>query len=70
MTVALATIMFAFGIKISQLYHKPLINQVLATHLGGLILGFVWCDLLCYTIGVAIGLLMNQWLIRSSHENG
>jgi CDP-diglyceride synthetase len=66
--VTLATIIFAFGIEISQLYHEPFIDQLRATRLGGLILGFgfVWSDLLCYTVGVAIGFLIDQWLNRAS----
>ncbi len=65
-TVALATLLFSFGIEISQLYHAPWIDRLRATRLGGLVLGysFVWTDLLCYSIGVLIGVLINQWLSR------
>ena len=55
--VALGTLVFAFGIEVSQLYHAPWIDSIRQTRLGGLVLGFsfVWSDLLCYSIGVAIG---------------
>ena len=26
--------------------------------------GFLWSDLVCYTVGVAVGVLLNGWLIR------
>ena len=50
-------IMFSYGIEISQLYHAPWIDSIRNTTLGGLILGFgfLWSDLICYTIGIFIG---------------
>jgi hypothetical protein len=64
--VAIATVVFCFGIELSQLYHAPWIDRVRATTLGGLILGFsfVWSDLLCYTVGVAIGVLIDGRFVR------
>ncbi|GAB3497020.1 DUF2809 domain-containing protein [Spirosoma knui] len=60
--VAVAALLFSFGIEASQLYHAPWIDSLRATRLGGLVLGFsfVWSDLLCYTIGVLAGLLIAQ----------
>jgi hypothetical protein len=48
---------FAFGIELSQLYHARWIDQIRHTRAGGLVLGygFLWTDLLCYVIGIAIG---------------
>lgn len=48
---------FALAIEISQLDHAPWIEQLRATRIGGLILGFdfIWSDLLCYATGVAAG---------------
>lgn len=50
-------IIFSYGIEISQLYHAPWIDSIRNTTLGGLILGFgfLWSDLICYTIGIFIG---------------
>ncbi len=43
----------------SQLYHAEWIDSIRATTLGGLVLGygFLWSDLVAYTIGVGIGFL-------------
>ncbi|GAB3892356.1 ribosomal maturation YjgA family protein [Spirosoma agri] len=63
--VALAALLFSFSIEVSQLYHAPWIDSVRATRLGGLVLGFrfVWSDLLCYSLGVAVGMLIDKHII-------
>jgi len=62
-TLALAALAFAFFIETTQLYHAPWIDALRAYRLGALILGsgFCWSDFLCYTVGVAIG-VMTEWL--------
>jgi hypothetical protein len=47
----------AILVEISQLYHAPWIDGIRQTTLGGLVLGFgfLWTDLVCYTIGIALG---------------
>jgi len=59
---ALAALAFSFLIEISQFYHAPWIDTIRSTTLGGLVLGytFVWRDLLCYTVGVGMGLLIDM----------
>ncbi|MEI5891936.1 DUF2809 domain-containing protein [Bacillus cereus] len=54
------SLLFCYGIEISQLYHSPWIDSIRATTLGGLILGygFLWSDLVAYTSGVGIGILL------------
>ncbi|ADB37773.1 DUF2809 domain-containing protein [Spirosoma linguale] len=63
--LALATLVFSFGIEISQLYHAPWIDSIRATHLGGLVLGFafVWSDLLCYSVGVLLGVAIEVYIL-------
>ena len=63
-TLILAAFFFSFGIEISQLYHAPWLDNLRATRAGGLILGFtfVWSDLICYTVGIAIGALIDIFL--------
>lgn len=58
--VALISILFCYAIEISQLYHAPWIDQLRNTVLGGLVLGFgfLWTDILAYTIGVGVGALL------------
>jgi hypothetical protein len=54
--VAAAALATSYGVEISQLYHAPWIDAVRATRLGALVLGygFLWSDVACYTVGVAI----------------
>ncbi|WP_413790359.1 DUF2809 domain-containing protein [Bacillus thuringiensis] len=53
------SLMFCYGIEVSQLYHAEWIDSMRATTLGGLVLGygFLWSDLVAYTIGVGVGIL-------------
>ncbi|PEM35972.1 DUF2809 domain-containing protein [Bacillus pseudomycoides] len=57
--IAFLSLLFCYGIEISQLYHADWIDNIRATTLGGLVLGygFLWSDLLAYTIGVGTGML-------------
>jgi len=52
---ALVSLTFCYLIEVSQLYHAPWIDSIRATRLGGLVLGFgfLWSDILAYTLGVA-----------------
>jgi hypothetical protein len=47
----------SYGIEISQLYHAGWIDQLRRSVVGGLVLGqgFIWSDLVCYTVGVGLG---------------
>ena len=56
-------IIFSFGIEFSQIYQAKWINNIRATTLGGLVLGhgFLWSDLLCYTIGILIGSFIDKF---------
>ncbi len=66
-TIAVYAMLFSFGVEISQLYHSPWIDAIRNTRLGGLVLGFgfLWSDLICYTIGVAIGFFLEIRFYRS-----
>lgn len=57
--LAFISLMFCYGIEVSQLYHAEWIDSIRATTLGGLVLGygFLRSDLVAYTIGVGIGFL-------------
>ncbi|WP_242213294.1 DUF2809 domain-containing protein [Bacillus cereus group sp. BfR-BA-01383] len=56
--LAIISLIFCYGIEISQLYHAEWIDSIRATTLGGLVLGygFLWSDLVAYTIGVGVGM--------------
>ncbi|MDR4984401.1 hypothetical protein CN491_01965 [Bacillus cereus] len=62
--LAFISLLFCYGIELSQLYHAPWIDSIRATTLGGLILGygFLWSDLVAYTIGVGVGMLCELML--------
>lgn len=58
------SIIFCFGIEISQLYQANWINAIRNTTLGGLVLGhgFLWMDLISYSLGIVIALLIDKLL--------
>ncbi len=53
---AAISLVLAFLVEISQLYHAPWIDSIRQTALGGLVLGFgfLWTDLVCYSVGIAM----------------
>jgi hypothetical protein len=62
--VTTCALIFSYLIEISQLYHAEWIDALRATTFGALVLGhgFLWSDIFCYTIGIAIGVLA-EWFI-------
>ena len=65
--VSATALLFSYAVEISQLYHAPWIDTVRHTWLGGLILGFgfLWSDILCYTVGVMLGAAVEVALYKS-----
>ena len=59
MQIFLLAVGLCFLIELSQLYHSPWIDAVRQTRLGGLVLGFgfLWSDLVAYTVGGLVGLV-------------
>ena len=68
--VALAALGHILLVEMSQLYHAPWIDTLRHTTLGGLLLGygFLWSDLVCYTVGVGLGLLLEELCLWSTAE--
>ena len=62
----ITAILFSFSIEISQLYHAEWIDQIRRYKIGGLILGFgfKFSDLICYTVGVVIGVAIDIVIIK------
>ena len=56
-----AALAFAYAIEFSQFYQANWINQIRQTRVGGLVLGFSFLpsDLVAYTIGIAIGAILD-----------
>jgi len=59
-------LLFCYAGETSQLYHAPWIDAIRDTWLGGVILGygFLWSDIVCYTVGVSVGSLFERLAIR------
>jgi hypothetical protein len=70
MSRATISLVLSFLVEISQLYHAPWIDSIRDTTLGGLVLGFgfLWTDLVCYTVGIIIGALAECRLRRTLHR--
>lgn len=64
--IMLAALAFSYLIEFSQLYQADWINALRQTTLGGLVLGFgfLWSDLVCYTIGVLAGTGIEKGLCK------
>lgn len=63
--VALISILLCYSIEVSQLYQADWIVALRQTRLGGLVLGFgfLWSDLLSYTVGGMMGVGL-EWLLQ------
>jgi hypothetical protein len=66
-TSFIAALVFSFAIEFLQLYHASWIEAIRNTKIGGLILGFgfLWSDLLCYSVGILLAALIDHLLLRS-----
>jgi hypothetical protein len=66
--VVVISLLFCYAIEFSQLYKVPWINELRHTLFGRLVLGegFLWSDLLCYTVGVGIGVWGSLFLFKSN----
>ena len=69
LNVAIAALLFSFGIEFLQFYRSPWIEAIRDTTIGGLILGFGFktSDLVCYAVGIAIGATIDVALQSTSH---
>ncbi len=65
-TMGIAAIACSFAVEVSQFYHAPWIDALRHTTLGGLILGFgfKWSDLVCYSLGILAGSIIDHSLLR------
>ncbi|HYW12873.1 MAG TPA: DUF2809 domain-containing protein, partial [Longimicrobium sp.] len=66
--VATAAGIISLAVELGQLYHAPWIEAVRHTRLGGLVLGFgfLWSDLACYAVGIALAALIDRAIVRPS----
>src|SRR5262245_63322290 len=62
--VAIVALLASYADEVSELYHASWIEAIRNTRLGALTLGygFLWNDIVCYTVGVALCVLV-EYLI-------
>ena len=60
--VAATALVVSYVIEASQLYHALWIDGIRDTRPGGLVLGygFLWTDIICYTVGVALCVVLER----------
>lgn len=60
--VAAISILLCYGIEFLQLYQADWIENIRGYKIGGLVLGhgFLWSDLVCYSIGGRFGWLIEE----------
>lgn len=65
--VVLYAAAFSLSIELSQLYHTPWLDALRANRLAALVLGqgFLWSDLVCYAVGITLGVLLERMCRRS-----
>jgi hypothetical protein len=58
-----------WAVEFSQLYHAEWLDAIRHTRIGGLLLGygFLWSDLICYAVGIGMGVLLELaiWALLS-----
>ena len=68
--LATVSLLIAFTVEASQLYHAPWIDDLRSIQLIALVLGsgFLWSDILCYTTGIVVAAAnVELWVHRTSH---
>ena len=62
--VTMFALLFAYGIECSQLLQNAALIEIRNTTFGGLVLGhgFLWSDLVCYTVGIFIGACVETFI--------
>ena len=70
-SIAIGAGVFALLVEVSQLDQTSWLAKFRSTSIAAAFLGtdFIWTDLLCYAVGIGVGMLVDRWLIRPS-ENG
>ena len=69
--IALISLLISYGVEASQLIQWEWLTQFRSTALGHLVLGqgFLWQDLVAYTIGIATIYLCAMWFEKKSFKD-
>lgn len=64
--IAVVSIIICYAIEFSQLYKAEWINNLRHTFFGRMVLGetFLWGDLVSYTAGILIGVVIDRLALR------
>jgi hypothetical protein len=64
-------LILCYLIELQQLYHAEWLVALRNTSFGHYVLGqgFLWSDLVCYTVGVAVAFLIEFWMKDVKCEN-
>ena len=67
--IAIASLIFSYAIETLQLYKAPWIDSIRPTLFGRLVLGstFNWGDMISYTLGVGLAVLVDYSLLKSNN---
>lgn len=65
--IAVVSIIICYAIEFSQLYKAEWINNLRHTFFGRMVLGetFLWGDLVSYTTGILIGVVIDRLVFRN-----
>lgn len=65
--ISILSLIFSYAIEISQLYQGEWINSIRRTLIGSLVLGhgFLFSDLICYTVGIFIAIIMDKLILMN-----
>jgi hypothetical protein len=66
--VAIITLLFTYGIEISELFHPLWLDNLRSIKLFALVLGytFLWSDIVAYTLGISTGALIEYFYYKGS----
>lgn len=69
--IVVLSLVYCYLIEISQIYHSPWIDNIRQTTVGHLILGrgFLWSDLISYTIGILAAGIIDRYFQNLSKFN-
>lgn len=70
--IGIISLSICYCIELAQLYDAPWINHIRSTTLGALVLGqgFLWSDMIAYTLGISICVLLFYRFNPSIQDQG
>ena len=69
--LAIATLTICFVVELSQLWQADWLNAIRNNRFGALVLGrgFLWSDLIAYSLGVGMAVLLEYFFLKSLLQN-